>query len=183
MAPRVLFLSVLAVALAGCSVPQAETAAASDPVSPEKEPASTEPSIQRLMKAFAPGEVTLDVLDSRREALDKSFFESGPRSSKFEACIQDVGQQDVAMAHCEYDEAARLDEQMSALIKPEGGTPQRVSEQEQVAWELATKEGCAWSPSEEGTAGELGAAACVTNRLANRVAELQGRLGSEVGHE
>lgn len=183
MAPRVLLLSFLVAALAGCSAPQAETAPASNPVTPEKEPASTEPSIQRLMKVFAPGEVTLEVLDSRREALDKSFLESGPRSSHFEACIQDAGQQDVAMVHCEYDEATRLDEQMSALIKPEGGVSQRVSEQEQVAWELATKEGCAWSPSEEGTSGELGAAACVTNRLANRVAELRGRLGSEVGHE
>ena len=183
MAPRVLFLSVLAVVLAGCSAPQAETAAASSPVTPEKESASTGPSIQRLMKTFATDEVTLEVLDARREALDKSFFESGPRSSHFEACIRNAGQQDVAMAHCEYDEATRLERQMSTLVKSDSEAAPHVREEEQSAWELATKEGCAWSPSEEGTSGELGAAACVTNRLANRVAELQGRLGSEVGHE
>ena len=80
MAPRVLLLSVLAASLAGCNAPQAETAAASSPVTPDKVSASTEPSIQRLMKTFATDEVTLEVLDARREALDRSFFESGPRS-------------------------------------------------------------------------------------------------------
>jgi len=180
MAPRfAVFLVLLPLALSAC----AEPAVTAEPSGHSAAPAVANPEppvLERLQKTLAAHEASLDELDARREGLEATFFESGPRSSVFESCIRDAGQQDRAMAECEYAEATRLDAELHALLRSDAAP---AIADEQSAWEKATKEGCAWSPAEEGTAGELGAAACVTNRLANRIAELRSLAGEGVGHE
>jgi len=161
-------------------------AESSAPVQPAVASAKSEEAslgVQRFQKTLATGEVTLDALDMRREALDTSYFESNARSPGFDSCIGEAGNQDALMARCEYAETERLHIEMSALLHSMAKAANAVGEEEQTAWEQATTEGCAWSPSEEGTAGQVGAAACVTNRLANRVEDLRARTGSGAGHD
>lgn len=180
MAPRfAAFLVLLPLTLSAC----AEPAVTAEPSGHSAAPAVANPeplALERLQKTLAAGEASLDELDARREALDATFFESRPRSAVFQSCIRDAGQQDRAMAECEYAEAARLDADLHSLLRSDA-VPAIADEQ--LAWEKATKDGCAWSPIEEGTAGELNAAACVTNRLAGRIEELKARADEGVSHE
>lgn len=176
MSPRsVALVALLTLCVSACakSSEPVESAVAAD-----KSDASSL-GVNRFQKTFAAGEVTLDALDVRREALDTTYFKSSARSPEFDACIGEAGNQDAVMARCEYAEAERLDLQMNALLQSVAKTELSSPPEEQSAWEQATKEGCAWSPSEEGTSGQLNAAACVTNRLASRVEELRVRTGSE----
>ncbi len=176
MSPRsIAFVALLTLCVSACA--QSSEAVESSVTTGKSDTASL--GIQRFQMTFATGEVTVDGLDVRREALDTTFFKSSARSPEFDACIGEAGNQDAVMAQCEYAETERLDVQMTALLGAMANSSNAVGVEEQLTWEQATKEGCAWSPSEEGTSGQLNAAACVTNRLASRVEELRARTGAE----
>ena len=168
MAPRCLL--TFSLFFAGLT---AFTACAGSPNMALAEP--TAPSgIGRLQALLSNGETSLDELWARLEMLDQTFFDGPPRSAEFRSCLAQAGLGDRDMAQCEYAESVDLHRQMSTLLtRPTVGGDERPNEQS--AWEVATRDACAWLPQEEGTAGELNAASCITHRLANRVAELAGQ--------
>lgn len=171
MAPRVFIGSLLfAVSLSACA-------------SKSGVPDSVRSSTDRLYSALQPDEATWEALETRRSKLHSSFVNAPDRSASYRECVEGAGQQDREMARCEYAEAERLDAQIHELLVRGQATAAGSGREEQAVWEAETREGCAWLPSEEGTAGELNAASCVTNRLANRLAALQANLSSEVGHD
>jgi len=148
------------------------TACASAPDVAPAEPAASS-GISRLQAALANGATSLDALQARRETRNNTFFDGPPRSAEFRSCLAQAGLGARDKAQCEYAESVELQRQMSTLLTrltADGNRPE-----EQSAWEVATRDGCAWLPQEEGTAGEVNASSCISNRLANRIAELSGQ--------
>ena len=164
-----LLRNLLMLALAGGPVACASTPNAdADKDSPKS-------GISRLQAFLINGEASLDELELRRKALDRTFIYAPPRSDAFQECIDASGFGDGAMAQCEYAESVELDRQLEALLDRLGDAEASKRFGDQAAWEAATREGCAWLPLEEGTMAVLASASCVTNRLAHRVAELSGK--------
>lgn len=113
-----------------------------------------------------------EALFARRSEAAEAFGVGVERSTAFAQCIDAAGGSDGRMTKCEFEEQERLARQWGEGPEAPG---HRAFEQRRAEAEVA----CVWYPTYEGTLARLHSAACVTNRLASKVAAVPRCVGDE----